>query len=377
MKEVNQLIQFYSPAYDNITSIIKFKEIDFIQYLLSNFLLEFSPSQDGPVKENLFVPSILTALANNEEVLSLIVEKAKKSNFVQEKTPLLLSRIKCLMRHPSNSHESSKRIYTFLSRLNRDQALFILNPHMQTICGLDQLNNAQASVFLCKELTLLKGLFVPTEDLVCTLFEYVGKIYEYYAGFVEDQELHIAIPQMICAIFQIDSPSDSDLSVSTLAELEKSDKSGMCSRLAGSKQSPNFRCVDCDEKRVVCHNCVVSCHSGHTCYWVSSNNRSLCQCSAPGTSNNCKFKKSLNSIPCAKKSMYKEFHREIPREILEMGRPIREIPLEIREAREAKEEQQIRDTLQLGQNYRESTFGRSRNFYESINPLTFFSSYGD
>lgn len=39
LKEFNKITEFYSSSYEDVTSIIKFKDFDFLKYLLDKFLV--------------------------------------------------------------------------------------------------------------------------------------------------------------------------------------------------------------------------------------------------------------------------------------------------------------------------------------------------
>ena len=85
---------------------------------------------------------------------------------------------------------------------------------------------------------------------------------------VGKQKLHI--PEFICEFFDI---SHADKSNNWLNNLEKSDKTvGVCT------PNPAYRCMKCDDKRLICYSCMLECHKGHPVLYLGDQKFPRCQC---------------------------------------------------------------------------------------------------
>lgn len=113
---------------------------------------------------------MLDLLVSQPAALNHILAKIQNSNFIEEKVPLVFSRVKYLVSHQQPSTEVSSNIYHFLEVVNKDNHLFSLNLYAEPICKLDPLKDYKVSILICRELTLLKHSFTPDEDLVTIIF---------------------------------------------------------------------------------------------------------------------------------------------------------------------------------------------------------------
>lgn len=102
---------------------------------------------------------------------------------------------------------------------------------------------------------------------------------------------------MICELFRINEPRDSEFSSEDLRDFERIDRPHACSKYSSNTGYSYFRCAQCessgdkrtDEKKLICEACILSCHKNHVYYFVPSNSRSQCLCTSSGV---CKFKSS-------------------------------------------------------------------------------------
>ena len=293
--DIDDILTILTQNDNEAVKAIKFLKFDFLQTLVERLLSEYDVGGQPP--EDSFSYRMLSKLITaSPAIKEQTIDYFRSANLLPRKINMFFCRLEYIFRGKHYELlEHTRTISQLFAQLNETLQNGYFNQHVQATCQLDPMDDRAHSCHLIRELIQLKSLIRPDEELANHIFEYIAKLTEFY-GEAKKGELLVLIPRLVCELFGIVAhKTDNKQSLaSSLQTLERTDKPCSCSNYGSPYSQSVFRCLDCEDKRLICHGCVLICHEKHAISFAASSpfgNRHPCQCSAI-SSNLCKLKKS-------------------------------------------------------------------------------------